>query len=182
MRFVIPAVLFVVGGLAGWIGHGMLVKPDDVASIRIFQDWRLACPQPSSSEGSCALIQDVIDSRSRSEIAHLALGKSRKGMELLVTMPFDVLLQPGMGLSVGKDPIRVYPYQTCNTVGCIATIPVDDKLIASMRANPDARILFAALNNKPIGLTFSLAGFDPAYAAYSDAEAKRHSWWWSLWS
>lgn len=183
MRFVIPIVLFIVGLLAGWLGHGLISKPEDVASIRMYGDWRLACPQPSAKDGTCAMIQDVLDSNTRSEIAHMAFGRGRSGgMEMIITMPYDVLLDPGMGLSVGSDPVRVYPYQTCNGIGCVAAVPVDDKLVTSLRNAKDARLLFAALNNKPIGLSFSLSGFDAAYNAYSNAESKRHSWWWSLWS
>jgi hypothetical protein len=38
------------------------------------------------------------------------------------------------------------------------------------------------LNNKPVGLPFSLNGFDEANSAFSNNEAKRTSWWWRLWS
>jgi invasion protein IalB len=128
------------------------------------------------------MVQDVVDERSRSEIAHLALGKAKTGLEMVITMPYDVLLAPGMGISIGSDPVRVYPYQTCNTVGCIATVPVDDKMLASLRSAKQARILFAMLNNKPVGLPFSLNGFDEANSAFSNNEARRSSWWWRLWS
>ena len=181
MRIALPILLFVVGGLAGWIGHGLAAAPPDVASIHVYDDWRLACPAPSA-EGSCAMVQDVVDSRSHSEIAHLALGRAKTGMELIVTMPFDVLLAPGMGLAIDKQKIRVYPYQTCNSIGCIATVPLDDKLMASLRDAKDARILFAALNDKPVGVSFSLNGFDNANDALSDFEARRNSWWRKIWS
>jgi invasion protein IalB len=170
MRIVLPIVALIVGLLAGWFGHSMMTaKPEDVASIRMYGDWRLACPQPSAAKsGGCAMIEDVLDSQTRSEIAHLALGKNRAGnLEMIVTMPYDVLLEPGMGLSVGSDKIRVYPYQTCNGGGCMATIPVDDALANSLKNAKTARLLFAALNNKPIGLSFSLNGFDQAYDASS---------------
>jgi invasion protein IalB len=177
MRIVLPIVTLIVGLLIGWVGHGMASKPEDVASIRMYGDWRVACPQPSAaSSGGCAMIEDVLDSQTHSEIAHLALGKNKAGAtEMIVTMPFDVLLEPGMGLMVGTDKVRVYPYQTCNGVGCVATIAVDDKLASSLRGAKDARLLFAALNNKPIGLSFSLNGFDKAY----DASSKfgQSSWW-----
>lgn len=181
MRIVIPIVVFVVGALVGWVGHSFTSTPDDVASVAVYDDWRLACPAPSA-QGSCALVQDIVDERTRSEIAHLALGKAKSGLEMIVTMPYDVLLAPGMGVAVGSDPVRVYPYQTCNAVGCIATVPVDDKMLASLRNSKQARLLFAALNNKPIGLPFSLNGFDKANDAFSNNEAKRSSWWWRLWS
>ncbi len=182
MRFVIPIALFIVGGLVGWFGHSFASAPANVPSIAMYQDWRLACPSPTDAKGSCAMVQDVVDAQRGAEIAHLALGKSKTGLEMIVTMPYDVLLAPGMGLAIGSDPVRVYPYQTCNTVGCIAAIPVDDKMIASLRSAKQARLLFAMLNNKPVGLPFSLNGFDDANSAFSNNEARRSSWWWRLWS
>ena len=182
MRFVLPLALFIVGGLAGWFGHSLASTPPNVPSIAMYQDWRLMCPSPSNATASCAMVQDVVDAQRGAEIAHLALGKTKTGLEMIVTMPYDVLLAPGMGISVGRDAVRVYPYQTCNGVGCIATIPVDDKLLASLRSADQARILFAMLNNKPIGLPFSLKGFDEANDAFSNNEARRSSWWGRLWS
>ena len=181
MRIVIPVVLFVVGALAGWIGHGLVSAPADVAAITVYDDWRLACPAPSA-QGSCAMVQDVVDARSHSEIAHMAIGHAKTGMELVVTMPFDILLSPGMGLSVGTDKVRVYPYQTCSRSGCIATIPVDDALRTSLHNAKQARLLFAMLNNRPVGLPFSLNGFARADDAFTNFESRRNSWWWRLWS
>jgi len=182
MRIVIPVALLVVGVLAGWFGHSYASAPANVPSIAMYQDWRLMCPSPADAKGSCAMVQDVVDAQRGAEIAHLALGKTKTGLEMVVTMPFDVLLAPGMGLSVGTDAVRVYPYQTCNAVGCIATLPVDDKLLASLRSAKQARLLFAMLNNKPIGLPFSLNGFNDANDAFSNNESRRTSWWGRLWS
>jgi invasion protein IalB len=182
MRIVIPIASVVVGAVAGWFGHSLVAAPASVPSISMYQDWRLACPSPSDAKGSCAMVQDVVDERSRAEIAHLALGKTKTGLEMVITMPYDVLLAPGMGIAIGSDPVRVYPYQTCNSVGCIATLPVDDKMLASLRNAKQARVLFAMLNNKPVGLPFSLNGFNEANDAFSNNEARRTSWWWRLWS
>ena len=45
-----------------------------------------------------------------------------------------------------------------------------------------ARVLFAGLDGKPVGLPFSSKGFAEASAAFDTAEARRHSWWRRLWS
>src|SRR6516162_2809182 len=98
MRIVIPIASVVVGALAGWFGHSVVAAPASVPSISMYQDWRLACPSPSDAKGSCAMVQDVVDERSRAEIAHLAFGKTKAGLEMVITMPYDVLLAPGMGI------------------------------------------------------------------------------------
>ncbi len=179
MRIVIPVVLLVVGLIAGWIGHGLVSAPPDVASINFYDDWQLECPVPSA-KGNCILAETVAPNGQ--QVAHLALGQAKDGVEMVVTAPFDVLLPPGMGLVIGTDKVRVYPYQTCNSVGCIATIPVDDKLLGSLRAAKDAKLLIMAPNNKPVAVPFSMNGFTRAHDALTNFEARRNSWWRRLWS
>lgn len=179
MRIVIPVVLLVAGLVAGWIGRGYVSAPPDVPSSSAYEDWHLICPAPSA-KGNCILASTVAPNGQ--QIANIELGKAKNGLEMVVTAPFDVLLQAGMGLAIGKDKIRVYPYETCNTVGCIATVQVDDQLLASMRSAKDAKILIMAPNNKPVAVPFSMNGFTAAHDALTTFEARRNSWWRRLWS
>ena len=48
------------------------------------------------------------------------------------TLPFGVALEAGMGMRIGKDPVKVIQYRTCNSVGCVATVPFDDALSKSL--------------------------------------------------
>jgi invasion protein IalB len=192
-RILLPVILFLIGGIVGWVGHGLIsasdrvrtisMNPNRVATISIYDDWRLTCPQANQAGSACSLAQDVVDEKSRSEIAHLEMGRAPDGMRLVVTMPYDVALQPGLGLSLDSGTPVVRPYETCNTVGCIATIPVDDKLMSSLRQAKQARVLFvSALNNKTIGLSISLKGFDRGETAFANAEQAAKSWWTNIWS
>ena len=45
-----------------------------------------------------------------------------------------------------------------------------------------ARVLLAGMDGKPVGLPFSVKGFNEAAAAFDTAEARRHSWWRRFWS
>ena len=175
-------LLFVAGGLAGWIGHSLAAPPDKVGTISVYEDWRLACPALSAKDGSCALAQDIMDSRTGSDIAKLAIGRGKTGLEMIVTGPLDMLIQPGMGVALGSDKIRVYPYQTCTAAGCVAIIPVDGSLMSSMRSTNQGRLLFVLPNTKPVGLPFSLKGFVSADDAWRNEESRRKSWWRRLWS
>ena len=178
----IAAALLIVGLIVGWFGHKSLAAPPDVPTVSVFQDWRVACPESSRQDGTCEIQQDVLDSKTRSELARLAIFKLNGANTLIVTVPFNVLLDPGIGLGLGNDKPRVYPFETCNGVGCIVRIPLDDDLAKAIGAAPQARILLAGLDGKPVGLPFSLKGYQDALDAYSSAEAKRHSWWRRLWS
>ena len=175
-RIVVPIVLLVVGLIAGWIGHAVLAAPPDVPTVSLYDDWRVGCPKLSEKAGSCSLVQDIIDTKAGREIAHLAFADGKAGRELVVTVPYDVLLPSGVGLVFGKDKVRVYPYKTFYTPGCIALIKVDDGLIKAMRPQRDAKLLLAQLDNRVAALPFSLKGFARAEDAYTSDRAKRKGW------
>jgi invasion protein IalB len=177
------AVLFLVtGGLAGWIGHSLALPRDDVGSMSVYDDWRLACPSRQTKDAHCVLGQDVVDPKSGSGLAKIAFVRDKTGMQMIVTGPFDVELEPGMGLGVAKEKLRVAPFQTCTQVGCVATIQADDNLFSSLRGTSDARLVFMTLTNKPVALPFSLKGFVRADDARRSQEARFSSVWWRLWS
>jgi invasion protein IalB len=182
VRSGIAAALLIVGLIVGWFGHKALAAPADVPTVSVYQDWRVACPETSKQDGTCEVQQDVLDSKTHTELARLAIFQINGANTLIVTVPFNVLLDPGIGLGLGNDKPRVYPFETCNGVGCIVRIPFDDDLAKAVGAAPQARILLAGLDGKPVGLPFSLKGYQDAMDAFSSTEAKRHSWWRRLWS
>ncbi len=182
VRGAIAALLLVVGLIVGWFGHKAMSAPADIPTVAVYQDWRVACPASTDKDATCEIQQDVLDSKSRSELARLSIFRMKDASTLVVTVPFNVLLDPGIGLSLGKDKPRVYPFETCNAVGCVVRIDFTDDLAKAIGAAPDARILFAGLDGKPVGLPFSLKGYKEAIALFNGNEAKRHSWWRRLWS
>ncbi len=182
MRAAIAAVLLVLGLIAGWFGHKAASSPPDIPTVAVYQDWRVACPQSTDKDATCEIQQDVLDAKSHTELARLAIFKIKDANTLLVTVPFNVLLEPGIGLGLGNDKPNVYPFETCNGVGCVVRIAFDEKLEKSLGGAPQARILFAGLDGKPVGLPFSLKGYKEAMAAFNSTEAKRRSWWKRLWS
>jgi invasion protein IalB len=174
--------ILVVGVLAGWIGRGALAGPDDVATIKVYDSWRLACPAISAKQGSCALGQDIVNSQNGTSIAHLVLLKADGKLTLSITVPHNVLLDPGLGLQFGKERFDAFPYETCEARGCIVLMPADDKLIAKLSSNQDARLVLASIEGKAVALPISLKGFAAAWHAMDSSEAKRQSWWRRLWS
>jgi invasion protein IalB len=182
MRSILAGVLLIAGLALGWFGHKALAGAPDIPTISIYQDWRLACPATSQKDGTCEMQQDVLDSKTHSELARLSIFQLKGDSTMLVTVPYNVLLEPGLGLGFGNDKPLIYQYETCNGVGCIVRIKFDDALRAALAKTGPARVLFAGLDGKPVGLPFSSKGFNEASAAYASAEARRHSWWRRLWS
>ena len=182
MRSILAAIVLLAGLALGWFGHQWRSAPPDKPTITIYSDWRLACPSSEQKDASCEMQQDVLDSKTRSELARLSIFQLNGENTLLITVPYNVLLEPGLGLGFGNDKPLVYPYETCNGVGCVVRTKLSDSLRASLGKADSARVLFAGLDGKAVGLPFSKKGFNEASSAYDSAEARRHSWWRRLWS
>jgi invasion protein IalB len=157
-------------------------NPKRIQTITAYQDWRTACPAAAPKQAPCEMVLDVLDGKTRNTVARIAVSHDGANQVLAFTMPFGVALEPGIGLRVGKDPVKVVQYRTCNQIGCIAEMPLDDKLTASLKAATDVQLLFAGLDGKPVGVPVSLKGYADAHRAYASNESKRASWFWRLWS
>src|SRR5450432_1895434 len=133
-RLIVGGVALLVGLLLGWAIRGAATFNPHAASIATYDDWRVACPAPEIKEGACELSTDVMDKSqaNASPIARATITTDKDGKQVLgFTLPYGVALEAGMGLRLGKDPVKVYQYRTCNTVGCIAVTPFDAALAAS---------------------------------------------------
>jgi invasion protein IalB len=177
------AVLLVIGLIAGWLLHRAIFSPPDVPTLMVYDDWRMACPRSTDKDAACNIEQDVLEAKSHSEIAQLSISRINNANVMTVVLPYNVLLEPGIGLTFGTDKPLLYQYEVCDGGGCVVRIPVDEPLVHKLLAAKDApRILFAGMDGKPVGLPFSVKGFVTAYNAYTSAEARRHSWFRRLWS
>jgi invasion protein IalB len=181
--------IILVGALIGWISRGALAGPEDVPTMTVYQDWRLTCPSTKEKDATCRLSQDVVDSQSGQSIASLVYFKDvpkdktkESSMVLAVTVPLGVLLEPGVGMKLGADDMKVYQYKTCTQSGCIAVIPVNDDMLKTIKNAQVAELAVVGRDGKAVPLPFSIKGFTDAYDSYSNSEARHSSWWWRLWS
>jgi invasion protein IalB len=187
-RLIVGGVALLIGLLLGWAGRGLATYNVHEASIASYEDWRVACPASETKDASCELSTDVIDKSqgTPNAVARATITTDKDGKQVMgFVLPYGVALEAGMGLRIGKDPkvpVKVYQYRTCNTVGCIATTPFDDALASSLKSADDAAVMFAGLDGKPVAVPMSFKGYQKSLAAWKSADAKRHNWFWRLWS
>jgi invasion protein IalB len=180
-RLVVGGVALLVGLLLGWMVHGVTGYSTNTETMTNNQDWRVACPPATAKDQYCELIQDILDSKTHSEVASIAIARDSGKPVLGITLPLGVALEPGVGLAFGSDPEQDIEYRTSSSRGCLAEVPLDDKLQASLNAGKDGRLLFAGLDNKPVEIPLSLKGFSDAQKLYRSNEAKRGFWFWRMW-
>jgi invasion protein IalB len=180
------AGLVIVGGLAGWIGRGVVAGPPDVPVMQVFQDWRVICPARKEKDAHCSLSSEIPDPTSGQTVAGLRIitevdaTKKTTSQVMMVNVPLGVSLEPGIGLRIGGD-VKAYPYKTCLEGGCVAVVPVTDELQDSIVDANDAALVVAGGGGQTVPLPFSTKGLADARRALRTFEAKRSSWWWRLW-
>jgi invasion protein IalB len=181
-RGVIALVGLIVGMGLGWIARGPGAG-GDTPRMAFYSDWRLICPADKDEKAACGMTSDVVDPRSGTKLAQLALGSQpgKAGEELVVSVPLTVLIPPGVGLQIGSNT-KTYSYQTCVSTGCVSVVKVDDNLLKSLDSASSLAIVVTAQNGRSVNLPVSTKGYSDARKAFNNIEAKRHSWWRRLWS
>ena len=182
-RVGIAVGILAVGLIAGWIG-GVSSAHDGAAKIEVFKDWRVACPEDENAKGACALATDINDPQSGQRLAQITMGAEagKPDVEMMViNVPLTVLIQPGLGVQIGADT-KTVAYATCVPSGCVATMPVDDKLAEAMRTAQTMNLVVTAENSRSVSLPVSVQGYQDASGKMNSVEARRRSWWRRLWS
>lgn len=172
---VIALVLLVVGGVV--VGQRLIggSAPPNETRVTTFTDWRVICPPYNPAQPNCALTLDVLR-ETGGVLLTVSMLDPAPNSSLSVTVPHGVALDAGMGFSVGPDPMRVRPFETCNNTGCIALVTVDVDTLRSLSANMGGQVVVAvAGNTQPVTIPFSLNGFAEGYADLQRAKARRTS-------
>jgi invasion protein IalB len=186
-QLIVGAAALLVGLLLGWMVRGVATYNVHQASIATYDDWRVACPETAAEnkEAHCELSTDVVDKSqgNPNTVGRVTITDDKDGKTMMgVVLPYGVALEAGMGLKIGKDPVKIYQYRTCNQIGCIVTTPFDAALANSLKGADDVSLMFAGLDGKPVSVPMSFKGYQTSMSAWKTADAKRNSWFWRLWS
>lgn len=187
-RLAIGGGALVLGLALGWGLRGVTSYNVATESTTPYQDWRVYCPPATTENVSCELMGDVTDPEAKAVVARISIVKDRTNKEnpnqemFALTVPLNVLIEPGVGLQIGKEPVKTFKMRTCNTVGCVATAPLTPEILDALRSGTETRISFtgAQPNDKPQSLAVSFNGFRAAHGAYKSGNSRRDSWFWRL--
>ena len=180
MRAAVAFGLLLAGGFAGWLVHAAAIRGGDVSMIAFYKDWRLACPAISETKTNCEMVTDVLDTKSHGKLAQTAFAIQRGKRIIVLTVPLQVLLEPGIGLKIDAKAPHIYRYSTCVPGSCFALSPADDKLFSDMRKAKSVALVVVGPDGKPVTLSVSMKGFDDAQDVFTSREAKRGSWFWRV--
>lgn len=135
---------------------------------QVFGDWFLPC-EPAPQEGSgprCVLLQNVINQENQQPLMQVAVGFYGRDRQrvVVIKLPLGVTLPPGIQMRIDESPAAAVPFQICRPDGCQAFIPLDEKLLAAMKAGIGGTVSFRDAGNRPVQLPVSLKGFTAGFA------------------
>jgi invasion protein IalB len=170
-------VALVVGALVvGWIGRGAINATPEGASVVAYGDWRLSCPPRTDAATVCSITQELAQEKTGAAILRFGVTADQASPTFDIVVPHNVLLPKGIGIKVGDAELKTFPFRTCTSVGCIATIKPDVALYRDVLGSGQILITFADISGRPITKSLTKKNFARAVSAMKDAEGKRHSW------
>jgi invasion protein IalB len=177
LRVALVVLLLLVGGVVALVGERLIGSTGAPNETRVttFTDWRVICPPFNPAQPNCALTLDVLRDTG-GVLLTVSMLDPTPNSSLSITVPHGVALDAGLGFSVGSDPMRVRPFETCNASGCIALVTADVDTLKSLSTNMSGQVVIAvAGNTSPVTIPFSLNGFAEGYAELQRAKARRTS-------
>ena len=84
---------------------------------------------------------------------------------IIFTVPLGVALRAGIGVQIDDGEAIAVPYEQCNPVGCVAGLPLDDKLLGVLKRGLSGKIMVVDGSGRRISLQISLKGFTAGFNA-----------------
>lgn len=147
-------------GMAGQAGAQGVVR-------ETHGDWQMRCDDTQGpGVDICALMQSVTAKDNKNVGITVIIQKHKDNKTLLrAQTPLGVLLPGGLGLRVDKTDLGRTIFLRCLPSGCLAEVPLDDKVLKAFRAGAKATFVIFESPKKGIGLPVSLSGFTAGFNA-----------------
>ena len=171
-------VLMIAGGVVALLGERLFSGPSHEMSVQRFQDWRVVCaPADEKGEGGGCTLSAQVSRDDGGTLLSLSIDDTAPGSQMRVIVPHGVLLDPGLGFSVGDQALKVLPYETCLPAGCMVLVGLDSETLKAMKSSASGQIVVVPGGGSPVTIPFSLKGFAEGFAALDEAKSSRNSMW-----
>jgi invasion protein IalB len=109
-------------------------------------------------------VQPIKDSDKRRLVLRWAISINKKGEQTQsLVVPAGVSIKEGVRLFLGDAAPTVIEYSFCGPRVCIATVPIDAKLAAGIKASNKASASYVRGSKQLVQITLDLKGFGEAY-------------------
>lgn len=83
--------------------------------------------------------------------------------QMTIQLPLGLNLTEPVQVRVDGGPNERQPIQTCTNIGCFVAMPINEKLLASLRTGKDLKLTVQDPSKKPIEMSLPLLGFGLAF-------------------
>lgn len=166
-----------VAGVGGWLPETSAQTTPRSSKIDVaaadrktvtmqFGGWRVTCDEAGSPpQEVCSAAYRVVDRNTNATILTWMLGRSSEGRLLTeFFVPTEVLIRPGVSMSLDNGPTYTAEYVACGRSACKAVLPLDAALLSELRNATEAKISLAASNGKVTQFTMAIEGIEAALA------------------
>jgi invasion protein IalB len=172
LMIAVPILMFIAGAASALVGQRLILGGGaDELRIISYEDWRVVCP-PKSEQANCELSSNVVPGQ-----VSLVMDDPTLGSRLRVIVPHGVFLEPGLGFSVGDQPLQIYQFETCVQNGCFALVTIDTETLELLRSNTNGQVVVVPAAGTPVTVPYSLNGFGDGFDALVEERARRNSMW-----
>ena len=157
---------------------GLTEELDALARAPIEQAWQVTCGDELDRETCIASYSMFADQSINGETQRLGRvllvavlygqgpGTSDSFLALSLNLPLGVDLQPGAVIRVDEEEEIQLPYLQCTQAGCALSMPMDEKLLTSLKMGRELLVGFRALGASSMTiLSVTLNGFTKAFSA-----------------
>jgi invasion protein IalB len=162
MRSVTPAALAFVAVLVA----GALPSTAASASTRVektFGKWAVTCVDDDAGNRNCSMNQSIPAAAPAHGAALIVVIRGTKTQQTLtLIVPTGVSLKDGVSLTLG-DPPTALSYSQCTPRACVATMPIDSKILGAFKGTQKVMANYVLGNKKLIQAAIDPTSFGDGY-------------------
>lgn len=162
-------------GLACWFAIGALALMNSVGNDAAAQQqagpaWLVTCDnRENAKQLNCTMVQVLSNAQTAQRVLSARIANEQGGERLYLSLPHGLDLPSGVSLSIDGGPASKVEIKTADANGSYASLKLGSDLVSAMKAGNTLAVDMVAVNGQPTKLELSLAGFNDAYALFSQA-------------
>jgi invasion protein IalB len=131
---------------------------------KTFGKWLATCIDDDKGGRRCSLTLSQFDPKTRRPIIIVTINGTKEGQNLGLVVPTGISVKDGVSVSFGGGAATTVAYSTCGPRVCYAGVPLDQKLVATLKSQPKGTANYVLPNKKMVQVDVDVTGFTDGYA------------------
>ena len=133
-----------------------------------FTDWTVRCETEENQQQRCVIYQTLVNQENEQPVVQFTvgyLGKDGNQPAAIMMVPLGVALKAGVQMQIDDNKAMRVPFDHCIPTGCVAGVPLDQQLIASMKRGRVSKVTIRDITGRTASFDISLSGFTAGFNA-----------------